>query len=164
MTALDTVLATTPEGGDLQTADFNVVEERLKALFDDRKALDTLPERCSLERELDAAGFGELIADLHDRHVSVNAVRDELRLAWWTTVFDDIVHSSAIISNQDGSALQSASDRFIQVDSGSHGGPLCSTTSCTPRRSSRTKTVRRCKAPPTASSKWTPSMCARWVP
>ncbi|RGW11090.1 helicase [Bifidobacterium pseudolongum] len=116
MTALDTVLATTPEGGDLQTADFNVVEERLKALFDDRKALDTLPERCSLERELDAAGFGELIADLHDRHVPVNAVRDELRLAWWTTVFDDIVHSSAIISNQDGSALQSASDRFIQVD------------------------------------------------
>lgn len=116
MTALDTVLATTPDGGDLQTTDFNDVEERLKALFDDRKALDTLPERATLERELDAAGLSALVDDLHQRHVAVDAVRDELRLAWWTTVFDDIVHSSAIISNQDGSALQNASDRFVQVD------------------------------------------------
>ncbi len=116
MTALGTVLATTPDGGDLQSTDFNAVEERLKALLDDRKALDTLPERATLERELDAAGLSELVEDLHNRHVAVDAVCDELRLAWWTTVFDDIVHSSAIISNQDGSALQSASDRFVQVD------------------------------------------------
>lgn len=116
ITSLDTVLATTPEGGDLESADFNTVEERLKKLFDDRKALDTLPERSTLERELDQAGFGEFIADLRDRHVAVDAVSSELQLAWWTTVFDDIVHSSAIISNQDGSALQSASDRFVQVD------------------------------------------------
>lgn len=39
-----------------------------------------------------------------------------MQLAWWTTVFEDIVRSSAIISNQDGAALQAASDRFAQVD------------------------------------------------
>jgi len=38
------------------------------------------------------------------------------KLAWWTTAFEDIVKSSAIISNQDGSAMQSAADRFTQVD------------------------------------------------
>ena len=116
LTALDTVLATTPAGAELQQQDFNALEERLKALFDDRKALDTLPERCVIERELKRAGLGELVDDLRERKVKVDAVSNELRLAWWTTVFDDIVHSSAIISNQDGSALQAASDRFVQVD------------------------------------------------
>ena len=48
--------------------------------------------------------------------MSVEQVRGEVQLAWWTTVFEDIVRSSAIISNQDGAALQAASDRFAQVD------------------------------------------------
>ena len=106
MTALDTVLSTTPAGGNLETADFEKVEARLKALLDDRKALDTLPERCLLEQEFASAGLNELVADLNARRVSVEQVRGEVQLAWWTTVFEDIVRSSAIISNQDGAALQ----------------------------------------------------------
>ena len=116
MTALDTVLSTTPAGGNLETADFEKVEARLKALLDDRKALDTLPERCLLEQEFASAGLNELVADLNARRVSVEQVRGEVQLAWWTTVFEDIVRSSAIISNQDGSALQGAAERFAQVD------------------------------------------------
>lgn len=116
MTALDTVLITTPSGGDLEIMDFNRVEERLKALFDDHLALETLPERCSLEREFTEAGLNELIQDLRARQVDRGAVRGELELAWWTTVFDDIMRSSQIISNQDGSALSNAADRFNQVD------------------------------------------------
>ncbi|MDK7915793.1 hypothetical protein QP631_12315, partial [Staphylococcus lugdunensis] len=50
------------------------------------------------------------------RNVTGSALDGELHLAWWTTVFEDIVNSSAIISNQDGSAMQDASDRFVQVD------------------------------------------------
>lgn len=92
------------------------MEARLKALLDDRKALDTLPERCLLEQEFASAGLNELVADLNARRVSVEQVRGEVQLAWWTTVFEDIVRSSAIISNQDGAALQAASDRFAQVD------------------------------------------------
>ena len=49
---------------DLETADFEKVEARLKALLDDRKALDTLPERCLLEQEFASAGLNELVADL----------------------------------------------------------------------------------------------------
>lgn len=116
MTALDAVLATTPSGGNLETDDFTKVEARLKALLDDRKALDTLPERCSLEQEFASAGLNELVEDLTARHATVEQVRGEVQLAWWTTVFEDIVRSSAIISNQDGSVLQTASDRFAQVD------------------------------------------------
>lgn len=116
MTALNTVLSTTPQGGNLETVDFNQVEERLKALYDDKQALDTLPERARLEREFHSAGLDELVADLNNRGVPNDAVGGELQLAWWTTAFEDIVKSSAIISNQDGSALQAAADRFTQVD------------------------------------------------
>ena len=116
LTALDTVLATTPAGGNLSTTPLNEVEARLKTLFDDHTALDTLPERACLERDFNAAGLQDLVTDLKNRQVGEAAVANELRLSWWTTVFDDIVHSSAIISNQDGSALSNAADRFSQVD------------------------------------------------
>ncbi|MBT1160556.1 helicase [Bifidobacterium sp. SO1] len=116
MTALDTVLATTPAGGNIDAVDFNDVETRLKALYDDRHALDTLPERCCLEQEFQSVGLTELVDDLHNRRVDADAVAGELQLAWWTTVFENIVQSSAIISNQDGSAMQAAADRFAQVD------------------------------------------------
>lgn len=116
ITSLNTVLSTTPQGGELETLDFNEVERRLKALFDDHKSLDTLPERCCLERELQEAGLHDLVADLTQRQVSNEVVGAELQLAWWTTVFEDIVRSSPIISNQDGSALSAATERFEQVD------------------------------------------------
>ncbi len=116
ITSLNTVLSTTEQGGELETLDFNEVERRLKALFDDHKSLDTLPERCCLERELQEAGLHDLVADLTNRQVSNEAVGAELQLAWWTTVFEDIVRSSPIISNQDGSALSAATERFEQVD------------------------------------------------
>ncbi|KAB7790919.1 helicase [Bifidobacterium leontopitheci] len=116
LTALDAVLATTVQGGDLETLDFVHVEARLKALFDDHLALDTLPERCRLEQEFQTAGLSGLVDDLRSRRIDVGSVDGELQLAWWTTVFENIVRSSAIISNQDGSALQSAADRFVQVD------------------------------------------------
>lgn len=116
LTALDAVLATTPQGADLESLDFTKLESRLHALYDDRIALDTLPERCRLENEFTTAGLDELIGDLGNRRVDTDAVGAELQLAWWTTVFEDIVRSSAIISNQDGLAMQAAADRFVQVD------------------------------------------------
>lgn len=116
LTALDAVLSTTPSGGDLESTDFTLLEARLKTLHDDRHALDTLPGRCALEAEFKDAGLSELVTDLRSRHVSNDQVDGELRLSWWMTVFEDIVRSSAMISNQDGSALQSASERFQQVD------------------------------------------------
>ncbi|PLS32023.1 helicase [Bifidobacterium margollesii] len=116
LTALDAVLAATPEGAELETMQFNALEARLQGLFDDHRSLDTLPERSSLERDFDANGLGELVADLRNRRIATEAAPGELQLAWWTTIFELIVHASPIISNQDGSVLSAASDRFNQVD------------------------------------------------
>lgn len=116
VTALGAVLATTVQGGNLSTVPMDRLEERLKELYSDRQALETLPLRALVERNLEGVGLGEFITDLRKRHVSQDAVEGEFQLAWWTTVFEDIVRSSAIISNQDGSALETAAARFAQVD------------------------------------------------
>lgn len=116
LVALDAVLATTRQGADLENIEFAQLEARLQALHDDRVSLDTLPGRCNLEREFSKAGLIDLVNDLRRRNVTGEALDGELQLAWWTTVFEDIVNSSEIISHQDGSAMQDASDRFVQVD------------------------------------------------
>lgn len=116
LVALDAVLSTTRLGADLENVEFTKLDERLQALHDDRASLDTLPGRCVIERDLRGVGLGDLVCDLRRRNVTGSALDGELHLAWWTTVFEDIVNSSAIISNQDGSAMQDASDRFVQVD------------------------------------------------
>ncbi|RFT30620.1 helicase, partial [Gardnerella vaginalis] len=100
----------------LENVEFTKLDERLQALHDDRASLDTLPGRCVIERDLRGVGLEDLVCDLRRRNVTGSALDGELHLAWWTTVFEDIVNSSAIISNQDGSAMQDASDRFVQVD------------------------------------------------
>lgn len=116
LVALDAVLSTTRLGADLENVEFTKLDERLQALHDDRASLDTLPGRCVIERDLRGVGLEDLVCDLRRRNVTGSALDGELHLAWWTTVFEDIVNSSAIISNQDGSAMQDASDRFVQVD------------------------------------------------
>lgn len=116
LVALDAVLSTTRLGADLENVEFTKLDERLQALHDDRAYLDTLPGRCVIERDLRGVGLEDLVCDLRRRNVTGSALDGELHLAWWTTVFEDIVNSSAIISNQDGSAMQDASDRFVQVD------------------------------------------------
>lgn len=116
LVAFDAVLSTTRLGADLENVEFTKLDERLQALHDDRASLDTLPGRCVIERDLRGVGLEDLVCDLRRRNVTGSALDGELHLAWWTTVFEDIVNSSAIISNQDGSAMQDASDRFVQVD------------------------------------------------
>ncbi|EPI46777.1 hypothetical protein HMPREF1582_00906, partial [Gardnerella vaginalis JCP8151A] len=116
LVALNAVLSTTRLGADLENIEFTKLDERLQALHDSRESLDTLPGRCVIERDLRGVGLEDLVCDLRRRKVTGQALDGELHLAWWTTVFEDIVNSSEIISNQDGSALQDASDRFVQVD------------------------------------------------
>ncbi|MFD0704316.1 helicase [Alloscardovia venturai] len=116
VTALSNVLDTTPMGGNLSGMDFETLEKNLRALYNDRNALETLPERTSIEVELSAAGLDALIDDLRRRRVKPSVAPDELHLAWWTTVFESIVQASPIISNQDGSVLSAATERFTQVD------------------------------------------------
>jgi hypothetical protein len=116
LTALDVVLSTTPGGSDLTTSQFVALEARLQKLFDDHSSLTDLPERTVLEHEFEQAGLAGLIEDLHSRAVPAEAAPDELQLAWWTTVFETIVHSSDMIANQDGTLLTDATERFTRLD------------------------------------------------
>ena len=116
LTALDAVLSTTVQGGDLESQDFVAVEERLKALFDDHLALDTLPERCRLEHEFQTAG---------SPNWSRTCTRAVCRWNRWMP--NCSWHGGPRCSRTScgrprsspirmGSALQSAADRFAQVD------------------------------------------------
>ena len=116
LTALEMTLATTPDGAGLAAMPFVNLEQRLRRLYDDHQSLDTLPQRMVLERDFQKAGLSDLVADMRRRGIAIDAAPDELQLAWWTTVFELIVHASPIISNQDGSVLSSAADRFGQID------------------------------------------------
>lgn len=116
ITVLETVLSTTPQGGNLMITPIEELEERLKELYDDHKALDTLTQRSRLEQEFDKAGLGELVEDLKKRSVDDDSVSDEFRLAWWTTIFDDIISSHAISHYQDSQVLPTTAERFAQVD------------------------------------------------
>lgn len=116
LTALDAVLVTPAGTKPLVDSTFVDVEARLRALYADQKSLETLPERMRLDRQLRNEGLGELLDDLIARHVSAKTAPDELRLSWWTTVFEAIVHSSRLIADQDASVLSDAVTRFQQVD------------------------------------------------
>ena len=116
ITALDAVLSGTPEGAGLESMEFVDLESRLRRLFDDHRALDTLPERTRLMDECSSLGLAELVEDFRSRQLEPQNAPAELLLSWWTTVFEDIVKSSPIISNQDGATLSSVTERFIQID------------------------------------------------
>ena len=116
LTALDAILTQAAGTQPLTESRFEDVDRRLRALWNDRSQLTTLPERMRLEREMRSEGLSDLLADLIDRKVSATAAPDELKLSWWTTVFESIVHSSRVIADQDASVLSDAVDRFRAVD------------------------------------------------
>ncbi|MBI9114641.1 hypothetical protein JAV76_06395 [Sanguibacter sp. YZGR15] len=114
--ALDAVLATTPGGAGLADLPLGDLAERLQRLLDDRAALDTLPERTVVVRELAGLGLGELLDDLSRRRVDGALVEAELDLAWWSSVFEQILAADPYLVEVDGSSIAALADRFRQLD------------------------------------------------
>lgn len=114
--ALEPVLASTPAGGGLLDMPLAALVERTERLAADRAALDTLPERTALLRDLRAAGLSALVDDLHDRHVSSGLVGPELELAWWSSVFEEILRQDVALAAYDGAALEALAARFRELD------------------------------------------------
>lgn len=116
ITALDAVLATTPGGAGLADLPLGDLTERLQRLLDDRAALTTLPERTRLMRELAFVGLGPLLDDLAARRVEVGLVEAELDLAWWSSVFEQILAADPHLAEVDGQGIEALADRFRQLD------------------------------------------------
>lgn len=116
LTALDAVLATTPGGAGLADLPLGDLTERLQKLLDDRAVLTTLPERTRIMRELSFAGLGPLLDDLAARRVEVGLVEAELDLAWWSSVFEQILAADPHLAEVDGQGIEALADRFRRLD------------------------------------------------
>src|SRR5690606_40109491 len=96
--------------------DLDALAERLHQLALDPQALETLPERTNLLRRAREAGLGELIDDLTSRRVDADQVAAELDLAWWTSVFEQILGGDPTLAGQDGAGLDALARRFRDLD------------------------------------------------
>ncbi|SDC86850.1 hypothetical protein SAMN05216410_2430 [Sanguibacter gelidistatuariae] len=114
--ALDAVLATTPGGAGLADLSLGDVTDRLQKLLDDRSALHSLPERTRVVRELAFVGLGPLLEDLSARRVEVGLVEAELDLAWWSSVFEQILAADPHLAEVDGQGIEALADRFRRLD------------------------------------------------
>ena len=114
--ALEPVLAGTPAGANLQQLPLDVLLDRLRRLQTDRVALTTLPQRTALVHSLRSAGLGELLDDLHRRHVEAAMVGVELELAWWSGVFEQILSADPALAGYDGNALGLLASEYQELD------------------------------------------------
>ncbi|CAM3587647.1 hypothetical protein GCM10007368_07620 [Isoptericola cucumis] len=114
--ALEPVLATTTLGGHLLDLDLDGLAERLQRLAGDSVALAALPERTALLRRARSAGIGDLVDDLADRRSPATLVHAELELAWWSSVFEQLLAADPALAGQDGAGLDALARRFRQLD------------------------------------------------
>ncbi|HEY0186908.1 MAG TPA: hypothetical protein VGC67_05425 [Cellulomonas sp.] len=117
--ALSQVLTGTPEGGELLNRPIGEVLDRVHRLVAGAEALAVLPERTRLVRALRAVGLGELLDDLADRRipaVDADLVAAELELAWWSTVFEQILAADPALAGYDGRALGILAEEYRELD------------------------------------------------
>jgi hypothetical protein len=113
---LDAALTGTPGGAGLFDVPLPELTARLARLVADRTALETLPARTALERSLTAAGLGDLLVDLAQRRVGAELVGAELDLAWWSTVFEQILNADPALAGYDGTTLGRLSAEYAELD------------------------------------------------
>ncbi|NOV99490.1 hypothetical protein [Isoptericola chiayiensis] len=113
---LEPVLAPTTHGGRLLDLDLDALAERLHQLAGDPEALETLPERTALLRRAREAGLGALVDDLTTRRVDASRVGPEVDLAWWSSVFEQILAEDPALAGQDGAGLDALAHRFRDLD------------------------------------------------
>ncbi|MCF4119854.1 hypothetical protein L1785_02570 [Antribacter sp. KLBMP9083] len=114
--ALEPVLATSHAGGSLLDLDLDALGQRLAALAGDADALQTLPERTSLLRRVRSSGLSDLVDDLAARRVDGALVGAELELAWWSSVFEQVLAVEPSLAGQDGAGLDALARRFRELD------------------------------------------------
>jgi len=113
---LDSALTGTPGGAGLFDVPLAELTARLARLVADRDALEKLPARTALVRSLTAAGLGELLADLARRRVGADLTGAELDLAWWSTVFEQILTADPALAGYDGVTLGRLSAEYAALD------------------------------------------------
>lgn len=113
---IEPVLAGTPQGAGLLDLPLVDLAARLDTLAEDTESLDRLPARTAVLRRLSAAGLDDLLADLAERRVETDLVGPELELAWWSSVFEQVLAQDHALAGQDGAGLDALARRFRELD------------------------------------------------
>ncbi|MGC3022707.1 MULTISPECIES: DUF4011 domain-containing protein [unclassified Brevibacterium] len=116
MAKLSPILETTPDGGDLGSMLIEELQARTEAMGRDSENLAELPERSRLQRELDAEGLSDLMADLRRRKVDDSLVGPEFDLAYWASVLQTMAGEDPAIGRHDGDALHQVAEDFREND------------------------------------------------
>lgn len=116
LAVLDQVITSTPDGGGLTDLPWDKLVDRLVKLDRSRDSLKTLPQRTSAITYLRESGLGDLLDDLAHRKVPADRVAHELQLAWWSSVFEDIMRSHPELAQFDGEKLSKLTAEFRELD------------------------------------------------
>ena len=113
---LEAVLSTTPLGANMLAAKIVDVEERFKKLRDDSAALVGLPERTKIYRRLQGHGLTELLEDFTARRTDPMLMDAELDLAWWASVFQNLLAADPNLSGIESQTFDRLAQRFRVLD------------------------------------------------
>ena len=113
---LEPVLSETPDGGGLAGRALWDLEQTVGTLAAEADALDVLPERTRLLEGLRGMGLGALLEELTERSVRPELVAAELELAWWSSVFEEILRADRALAGHDGESLGALADRLRELD------------------------------------------------
>ncbi len=103
-------------GARLSALPLDELAVRLRRLADSAASLTGLPERTMLLSRAQVCGLEPLVADLNRRRVPAELAPAELELAWWSTVFEQILAADPALAGYDGTALEALSARFAAAD------------------------------------------------
>ncbi|MEE2521242.1 AAA family ATPase [Pseudarthrobacter sp. J75] len=116
LASLGEALKHTSTGGNLGATPYDELMKRLEALVADTRSLKTLPERTLLVENMREHGLGELLTDLAEREVPVEAVAAELDLAWWQSVLEAMISGDDYLAMSDGDALRKLEAEYRLAD------------------------------------------------
>ncbi|WP_271394576.1 DNA helicase [Neomicrococcus lactis] len=92
------------------------LSKRLNDLVDDTDTLQILPERNILEDQLKERGLSEFLADLRNREVRTEMVKDELNLAWWRSALMAMISGDDFLAMSDGNMLRKIEAEYRLAD------------------------------------------------
>lgn len=99
---------------DLLDQPWDRVREVLERLAEGVPGTLEAAEEVPVERDLESAGLGPLLAELRARDASPEQVRRDLEFAWWASAFDAIVAAEPRLTEE--GALGRVVERFLRRD------------------------------------------------
>ncbi len=113
---LDERLAARPGAEPLLDADLDTLRTRLAELDARPDRLAVVPTVIGTLDDLEAAGFGAVVADLAGRGVDADDVAAELDLVWWSSVFEDLMIRDQRLAGHQGDRLRRIAADFAAAD------------------------------------------------